>query len=215
MSPTQRNIAIAIALLGLAFWGYKQQLHLPKPSLNPFDDQWEMRMPWLKTNCDSIVKGYCSDFSYEFSQGSFRVGYASLVGDEGVIRGKMLLVVADTIQLTRNKKPPLLWSISRKYSENEYVENLNFKRLDSVCSTFGYARINHLIIPPRPNPHFHDASYPEESYPRYWSESTGDTISFSIISRFNINDSLLVRDFYYLNGRVIKTYLKENQVYNL
>jgi len=181
MSPNLRNIAIALALLGLLFWGYKQQLHLPKPSLNPFDDQWEMRTSWLRNNCDSIVWGSCGYFDYEIDKGVFRVGYQSSTESKKAVHAKSLLIPADTVKIISNGE---LRKLNGAPVDSTYSANFNYQLLDSVCSYFGYSPIG------LKKPHVNS-----DYGPHYISQNTRDTINFYLFIRRSSNDSFLIRDF--------------------
>ena len=194
MSPTLRYIAFTIALLGLVFWGYRQQLHLPKPSLNPFDDQWEMRTNWLRENCDSITKGMCYDLYYEISLGAYKVEYQTYYTRKNLIFGKSLLVPIDTIKATRSKLYESVWTIAPNQNDSSYFASLNYKLLDSVCSIFGYSPIEFYWLNQK------------KFGPRYKHIKNQDTIDFHLITRNLSNDSVWIREFRSYHGREPNTF---------
>ena len=215
MPTALKYTTIAIVFLGLLFAGYKHQLHLPKPSLNPFDDQWEMRTSWLKNNSTSYFIHCGVSRIYEIAQGSFRIAYLSDTTTEPIILRKILFIPADTIQLEKCKLFDDCWSASSKFSDPTYVANMDFGLLDSICASFGFHRINPLIIPIRPNRHHEEAWFAAEYHPRFASINSNDTISFSLAKQKLLNDSLMIRDFCYSNSRNPETYLENTDDNNL
>lgn len=185
-----------LVLIPAVFWVYKQQFHLPNPSLNPFDDQWEMKTDWLRENSDTTVSESCGYFRYEVNQGAYRIGYQSFFKYETTITGKSILVHADTVVETNANDSVALRSIDGVPIDSNYFKTFDYTLLDSVCSIFDYSSIGVL------------RAYGDFYYrPHYLHIESKDTIFFNIIYRHSSDKNIGIREFVYSRLRDGKSYI--------
>ena len=124
-----------VSVTVLSFVAGHYQWLLPYPSMDPFDDQWEMKTRWMARAADTLDGGMCGYYNWVFERPGGRVLYQYYSGDPTAVVAKGAAVTIGAVGASdyhcARHQPVVMAELLERFDPNG--------RIDEFMEDFGYA----------------------------------------------------------------------------